>query len=354
MSPNFPPMQFNTALGFLLCGSGSALLMSGRSRIAPSQIARWLGGGAALLGLLTFLEYVSGKDFRIDQFFLTSNILTATSSAGRMSPLSAICFSLIGAALAISNPGRSKARWTAMGLFTCIAATITCVAMFGYVFGVETAVGWGSYTRMAMHTAPTFFILSAGLLVWTCQQAQRDDFSFIRWLPVSSAVTLMAMIAITSSLSFGQIRKIADLRKHSYDVQATAHAFLGNVFDTSRGVGAYALTGQSAALETYQLGVNGSAQHLAELRSKRERQTTAPDREKLVHELASDLDKLLSYSRQLIGLRKTQGISAAIQLESSGQGFAVLNSDAGRSAQIYGRRTSLAPGGCRSYGSEFR
>ena len=77
-----------------------------------------------------------------------------------------------------------------MGLFTCIAATITCVAMFGYVFGVETAVGWGSYTRMAMHTAPTFFILSAGLLVWTCQQAQRDDFSFIRWLPVSSCGNL--------------------------------------------------------------------------------------------------------------------------------------------------------------------
>ncbi len=318
ISPSFPPMQFNTALGFFLCGSGSALLMSDRSRIAP-----WLGGGGAFVGLLTFSEYVSGKDFGIDQFFVKSGILTATFSAGRMSPLTAICFVFIGAALAISNVGRSKARWTAMGLVTCIAATITCVAMFGYVFGIEIASGWGNYTRMAMHTAPTFFILSAGLLVWTWQQALRDDFSFIRWLPVSAAVTLMAMIAITSSLSFGQVRNIADLRKHSYDVQATAQAFLGDVFDTSRGVGAYAMTGQPAALETYQLGVNGSSQHLAELQAN-VNDSDGPGQKELAHELASDLDKLLSYSRQLIGLRQTQGISAAIQLESSGQGFAVL------------------------------
>jgi signal transduction histidine kinase/CheY-like chemotaxis protein len=318
ISPSFPPMQFNTALGFFLCGSGSAMLMSDRSRIAP-----WLGGGAAFLGLLTFFEYVSGKDLGIDQFFVKSGILTATYSPGRMSPLTASCFAFIGTALAISNIGRSRARWTAMGLLTCIAATITCVAMFGYVFGIEIASGWGNYTRMAMHTAPTFFILSAGLLVWTWQQALRDDFSFIRWLPVSAAVTLMAMIAVTSSLSFGQVRKIADLRKHSYDVQATAYALVGSVFDTSRGLSAYALTGQSVALETYQLGVNSSAQHLAELQASVD-DSDGPGQAELVHELASDLDKLSSYSRQLIGLRKTQGISAVIQLESSGQGFAVL------------------------------
>jgi signal transduction histidine kinase/DNA-binding response OmpR family regulator len=320
IAPSFPPMQYNTALGFVLCGSGSALLMSGRSRIAS-----WLGGGAASLGLLTFFEYVSGKNFGIDQFFVRSGVLTATFSPGRMSPLTAICFIFIGTALAISNAGRSKGRWTAMGLFTCIAATITCVAMIGYLFGIEIASGWGNYTRMAMHTAPTFFILSAGLLVWTWQQALRNDFSFIRWLPASSAVTLMAMIAITSSLSFGQIRKVADSRKHSYDVQATAHAFLGSIFDTSRGVSAYAFTGQSAALETYRLGVNGSAEHLAELEANVNDVTDGSGQEEHVHELASDLDKLLSYSRQLIGLRQTQGISAAIQLESSGQGFAVLN-----------------------------
>ena len=314
-------MQFNTALGFLLCGSGLALLMSGR--IATSRIAPWFGGGAAFIGLLTFFEYVCGKNFGIDQFFVKSGILTATYSPGRMSPLTAICFVFIGAALAISNVGRSEARWTAMGLFTCIAATITCVAMFGYLFGIEIASGWGNYTRMAMHTAPTFFILSAGLLVWTWQQALRDDFSFIRWLPVSSAVTLMAMIAITSSLSFGQIRKIADLRKHSYDVQATAHVLLGNIFDTSRGLGAYAFTGQSTALETYQLGVTGSAQHLAELQAN-VNDSDGPGQVELMRELASDRDKFLSYSRQLIGLRNTEGISAAIQLESSGQGSAVL------------------------------
>jgi signal transduction histidine kinase/CheY-like chemotaxis protein len=317
ISPSFPPMQFNTALGFVLCGSGSALLMSTRSQIAP-----WFGGTAAFLGLLTFFEYVSGTNFGIDQFFVKSSILTATSSPGRMSPLTAICFIFIGAALAISDLGRSKMRSTAMGLFTCIAATITCVAMFGYVFGIETASGWGSYTRMAMHTAPTFFILSAGLLVWTWQQTLRDDFSFLHWLPVSAAITLMAMIAMTSSVTFGQLRRSTDSRRDSSDVLATAQAFLGNVFDTSRGVSNYAFTGQSSALDTYQLGVNGSARHLAELRAH---VNDTRGQEELLNRLASDLDKVLSYSRQLIGLRHTQGISAAIQLESSGQRFAALN-----------------------------
>src|SRR5271154_5523981 len=62
MAPNTAPMQYNTALCFILSGAGLFLLTTPRAKIAP-----WLGGAAAFFTLLTLLEYLTGRDFSIDQ-----------------------------------------------------------------------------------------------------------------------------------------------------------------------------------------------------------------------------------------------------------------------------------------------
>jgi hypothetical protein len=83
MLPSSAPMQFNTALCFVLFGAGLFLLTTSRAIMAS-----WLGGAAAFFALLTLLEYLTGRDFNIDQIFLnlTSSSPPLIRAACRRSP----------------------------------------------------------------------------------------------------------------------------------------------------------------------------------------------------------------------------------------------------------------------------
>src|SRR5271165_3791439 len=63
--PALAPMKYNTALCFILCGMALSLLTT--KRAGP---VTWLGGIAALVGLLTLIEYVAGRNFGVDQLLL--------------------------------------------------------------------------------------------------------------------------------------------------------------------------------------------------------------------------------------------------------------------------------------------
>jgi signal transduction histidine kinase len=55
--PSFVPMQFNTALGFLLCGAGLIAV-----QIRHPKLSSLASGMAGAIGLLTLFQYVFGAD----------------------------------------------------------------------------------------------------------------------------------------------------------------------------------------------------------------------------------------------------------------------------------------------------
>jgi len=316
--PNLPPMKYNTALSSLLCGLGLILLTTRHAKLTA-----WLGCGISLLGALTLAEYFTSRNFGIDQLFLNDYVVTATAFPGRMSPLTSSCFTFLGLALALTGKSqRSKGRLTAIGMLTCIVAMISCVALFGFAFGIEAAYGWGAYTRMAVHTAVTFLILSTGLLVWAWDSANRIEFNFLRWLPVTGSVTLMVMIGIISAVSFTQLESSTAWRKHSYVVLIEAQTFLDALFDTQRGMRGYVLTGLPVTLDVYRDGINNAPQKLALLTTLTR---DNPGQQQRLKDLTADFENVVAYSHQLLDARKTQGLQAAIQIESTGQGFALVN-----------------------------
>ena len=96
--PAFVPMQYNTALGFLLCGLGLLCLRFGRLPFTAI-----CGGMVAAIGLLTLVEYIFGADLGIDQLLMEHYITTETSHPGRMAPNTALCFLLTGLALLLAS-----------------------------------------------------------------------------------------------------------------------------------------------------------------------------------------------------------------------------------------------------------
>jgi sensor domain CHASE-containing protein len=185
LHPTLAPMQYNTALSLVLAGMGLEAWVWGRMpRATPI-----LGGVLAAVGGVTMSEYLLHVNLGIDQALFHSTIMTETSNAGRMSPVSAFCFTLAGLGL-LSLGLRSAPRWRplAVGSLASIIISITLVALLGYALRLPGTYGWGQLTRIAMHTAAGLCLVGAGLFIIAWSIALKPGEGAPRWLPVSLAL----------------------------------------------------------------------------------------------------------------------------------------------------------------------
>ena len=203
--PQFVPMQYNTALGFVL--SGGALLGLALGRTRPGIAA---GAAAAGIGALTLFQYVAGVDLGIDELLMDHNVTTETSSPGRMAPNTALCFILVGLAAALSPTGWTPRRRSLLRVVLgSLAFGLSAVALSGYLTGLETAYGWGNLTRMALHTSVGFTLVALGLLALTWSRDLDGEEVLPPWLPVPLGVGV-----VTATLCFWQA-----LRAESFRIQ---------------------------------------------------------------------------------------------------------------------------------------
>ncbi|MBF0446201.1 MAG: GAF domain-containing protein, partial [Magnetococcales bacterium] len=182
--PNFVPMQYNTALGFILCGSGLMLLRFNRPKTASV-----FGIGALLVGGLTLVEYLANFDLGIDQIFLEHYITVKTSQPGRMAPNTALCFTLMGFGIISSWALTNKTKHShVVGILGALVFALSVVALAGYQLKLETAYGWGNLTNMAIHTASGFVILGVGLVSLAWNRDTEKTNNFPNWFPMLAGI----------------------------------------------------------------------------------------------------------------------------------------------------------------------
>lgn len=156
---HWAPMQFNTALGFLLLGSGIVAAVTGRRR---AQFC--FGGALILLGAVTGLQYLAGWNLGIDTLFVEPWTMVRTSHPGRMSQETAITFVVFGITLLLLfRYSIGSLAGAAAPMSSGIALALSGVPLFSYLFGFEETLAWHATTAMAIHTAAGFFF--AGLAI---------------------------------------------------------------------------------------------------------------------------------------------------------------------------------------------
>lgn len=317
MLPNTAPMQYNTALCFILSGMGLFLLTT-----RHANLATWPGGVVLLFTQFTLLEYLTGWNFYIDQLFFTPYFQADTVYPGRMSPLAAVCFILISAGILLINLGREwPQRLTGAGIFACIVGVIALVALFGFLVGIQSAYGWGSYSRMAVNTAVVFLVLGGGMLVRAWQRARRENFNFLRWLPVTGSVTLMMMIAFVSMVNMVELKQATFWRKHTFEVILDTQAFQNNLTALQLGVRGYVTLGDTNALASYQASLKLEPQQfnqLVELTSDNQTQQTQ------LKNLAAAMAEVFAYDEKVLALYQQQGFAAVSQNDATGEGRRVF------------------------------
>ncbi len=186
--PGFPPMQYNTALGFMICGA--ALLAAALDLRRPTAL---LGSLSGTIGLATLVQHLFHTDLGIDQLLVETYILTGVPDPGRMGPNSALCLTLIGAGLVglARRAGSRQHVWPAM--LGAIVIAVGTAALVGYAAGLPGAYGWSGHNPMAVHSAIGFTLLGGGIAGLAWNTACHETGEAPAWLPILAAVVVLTV-----------------------------------------------------------------------------------------------------------------------------------------------------------------
>lgn len=153
--PTFVPMQFNTALCFIL----SALAFLTRDRFSP-----WVFLGcsyvAILIAGLTGIQYLIGVELKIDELFIEAVFTTKTSSPGRMAPNTILCFIVYHISLLCSAKSSSDTSRLYALLGVGIVSITGLLSLIGYIIQDDSFYRWTRFTDMAIHTTIAFILLA--------------------------------------------------------------------------------------------------------------------------------------------------------------------------------------------------
>ena len=201
---SFVPMQFNTALGFVISGLLWIFVFLKQSKnIAIS------GGILFLIGSLTLSQYLFAFDLGIDQLFMKHYITTKTSHPGRMAPNTAVCFILtsLSGLISLRLSKSTTSIWEHIAP-VILLLTFSGVPFLGYLLKQESAYGWQTYTRMAVHTSVGFLILGTGRLLHLTGKIARSKFAFLFPVSIVGFIFLSLVSAMKQNASKDFNRRI--------------------------------------------------------------------------------------------------------------------------------------------------
>lgn len=161
--PTSISMKFNTAFCFILLTLSLLIRLAYQNKFL-SQLSNWLLFTVLQVGILSFIEDKFKLDFGIDEFF-SKDYEAANEKLlypGRMSPLTAICFTCISISMLGLQTRKNGFIQFIQSLFHFVTL-LSFVAILGYVFNVPTFYKLSYVTSMAVHTAVAFFFFSIAL-----------------------------------------------------------------------------------------------------------------------------------------------------------------------------------------------
>lgn len=191
--PGMIEMKANAALCFVLGGIALRLLRNDGANKNALAAARATAGLVAAIGLATIFEWVGGVDLGIDELVAADTTNTFALPPGRMGPVAAVSFVLLGWALfsAATFAKDRFAQWFAAASFFFFLS-----ALAGYAFGAVGVYEYIPFGAVAINAAIAGMSLSCGIAVTTANRGPLevftgDDLAAVlgrRWLPMACLV----------------------------------------------------------------------------------------------------------------------------------------------------------------------
>lgn len=154
-------MEANTAIAFIT--AGLSLWLRGSTSPKMQTAAQVLGLITGLIGLLTLGEYLSGRNFGIDELISKDLAASGGLHPGRMSFMSALNFTMMGMALLLFDSDNER-RYNLGQSLTLVAGFIAYAALAGYLFDVDSLYRVGVFAPTAFYTSFSFILLFVGIV----------------------------------------------------------------------------------------------------------------------------------------------------------------------------------------------
>lgn len=167
--PGYPQMKPAGAGGFLLLAIGLALSLADDEKHGFRWPPMVIGTVAALGGATVLVSYFFQISSRIDSSLIPN--LDPSAAASRVSPISAVCFVLLGIAMAAVRSSRLSQL---SGALVAIALVVTYAASLGHLYKAESFDGFSDLNGMPLQTAFLMLVIGTGLL-W-----RNTEFYFIK------------------------------------------------------------------------------------------------------------------------------------------------------------------------------
>ena len=200
------PMQFTTALCFVLLGVG--VLLGER---LPAVGA---GSGAlvALIGAVSVIAHVAGANSGIDELLIHALLAIQDPHPNHMAPNPAFVFCLIGGALAIQSIPVLTGRLRPAAISMCIiAAAASVLSLVVIVFDSPGLGGWRAFAESTPTTAFSFAVVGTVLARALWRSAPGTGFFATNVMPSTvGLILLMVSFNLWQALITQSLSRLAD------------------------------------------------------------------------------------------------------------------------------------------------
>lgn len=221
--PGAVSMKANTALALVAGGAALWWLAVPGAGLRARRAGQLCAGLAALVGLLTLGEHLTGLDLGIDEaLFREEAGAVGTSAPGRMAPLTALGLLLGGSALLMLDARAPRLRAVRQVVAMAVGA-LALLALLGYAYGAPSLYGPGPYTQMALHTAVALGALASGIL------AARPEQGLVAVVASDSTGGLMArrlLPPVVLAVALLGWLRLEGERRGLYDTESGASLFV--------------------------------------------------------------------------------------------------------------------------------
>jgi diguanylate cyclase (GGDEF)-like protein len=158
-----PAIEVNTSLCLIFLGASLWMSLPDPPRRTHRYCSLFFGGLVASVGAITAIEYVFRLDMHIDQLLLRQDVgVIATRFPGRMPPINAMTFLVLGMALLLLDwevrPGLLPAQ-----VLSLLGAFAAIMSLSGYINDAAAIYGIFSYTQTAAYMGLVLFMMSAAI-----------------------------------------------------------------------------------------------------------------------------------------------------------------------------------------------
>ena len=316
-------MKPNMAAALLLCGAALSLLsrktLTKPIRACTAAIAETV----ITLSALTIGEYLFDRDLGIEHWLMGDvRAGGGVPHPGRMEPITAVCFILVGVALFLAS--RQIQKRLRLPLVGALGGTLTAagaVPLIGFVLEVLFGPSWNymGVTRTGLAGAVAFLLLGIGLLELLRSNAHLtwslDGFTTAGFV---SGFTLMILAAGLTYNFTVKMHQAATQVGHAREIRRELNEAEAGLLQLERDQRSYISTGHEQLLAGWDAKVAEVREHLQKLQ---ELEVDHSRQRKVLHQLA------VLFSERLD--RATRGLATAQQMVGSGVGVGLLERSRG-------------------------